>query len=253
MQLDPESKRAFQIIGGTAVALLAIGLIFSGRPGDAIYSGPPVVLEHTAEPEAEAVAEAPEDPVEQEAGEAEAVAEAPAEEAVEEEAVAEAPAEEAVEEEAAAEAPAEEAVEDETVAEAPAEDAVEEEAAAEAPAEEATEEPAPAVVAVAGDPAAGERVFRQCQACHQIGDGAANRVGPVLNDVIDRPAASIDGFRYSGAMEAAAADGLVWTVENLTQYLANPRGFVTGTSMAFAGLRSEGDIEDVIAYLATFE
>jgi S-disulfanyl-L-cysteine oxidoreductase SoxD len=158
----------------------------------------------------------------------------------------------------AEEAPADEAPAEEAVAEeAPAEEAPAEEAVAEeAPAEEAVAEEAPAeetAVALAGDAAAGERTFRQCQACHQVGEGAQNRVGPVLTGVLDRPAASVEGFRYSAPMQAAADEGLVWTAENLAAYLADPRGFVAGTSMSFAGVRSETDLENLIAYLATYE
>lgn len=129
------------------------------------------------------------------------------------------------------------------------------EAAPEAVTEAPAPEPEPEVLTAAVDPAlvaAGERVFRQCVACHQVGDGARNRVGPVLNGIVGSPAAQVEGFRYSRPMQQAAAAGLVWTEEALADYLANPRGAVAGTSMAFAGLRNEGDRDAVIAYLSTF-
>jgi cytochrome c2 len=99
--------------------------------------------------------------------------------------------------------------------------------------------------------AEGERVFRQCQACHQVGDGAQIRVGPHLNDVIGRQAGELEGFRYSPAMVQAGEEGLVWDEEALDAYLENPRAHVPGTSMAFAGLRQEGQREAVIEFLKT--
>lgn len=109
--------------------------------------------------------------------------------------------------------------------------------------------------AAAPDPelvARGEKVFKKCKACHQVGEGARNRTGPVLNGVMGRPAGAVEGFRYSKAMEAAAADGLVWTQETLGQFLAKPRGFLKGTKMSFAGLKKEEDRAAIAAYLSTF-
>jgi cytochrome c len=102
---------------------------------------------------------------------------------------------------------------------------------------------------IVGDAAAGERVFRRCQACHQIGEGAENGVGPILNGVVGRPAAAVEGFEYSDAMLEAGEAGLVWTVEELQAFLESPREHVPGTKMAFPGLRSEEQRNDVIAYL----
>jgi S-disulfanyl-L-cysteine oxidoreductase SoxD len=130
-----------------------------------------------------------------------------------------------------------------------AEPAPEEAAVEEAPAEPAAHaEPAEA----APDPelvAAGERLFRQCSACHQIGDGAVNRTGPLLNGIHGAPVASREGFRYSPALAGAGDSGMVWDDETLAGYLADPRGFIRGNRMAFAGLRSQEDIEAMIAYL----
>jgi cytochrome c len=115
----------------------------------------------------------------------------------------------------------------------------------EAPAAEAAE-PDPALVAQ------GEAAFRQCQACHQIGEGAANRVGPHLNGVMGRTAGSLDGFRYSPVMAEAGEGGLVWTSQTLHDFLANPRDYLRGTKMSFAGFRDESDIAAVTAYIATY-
>lgn len=103
-----------------------------------------------------------------------------------------------------------------------------------------------------GDAAAGEKVFRQCQACHMVGENAKNRVGPELNDVIGRTAGSLDDYKYSKAMMQAGENGLVWNEDTLSEYLAKPQAVVKGTKMAFAGLRKDEDVANVIAYLKTF-
>ncbi|GHA42482.1 hypothetical protein GCM10008927_03710 [Amylibacter ulvae] len=99
---------------------------------------------------------------------------------------------------------------------------------------------------------AGEKVFRKCKACHKVGEKAKNGVGPQLNGIVDRAAATVDGFSYSGAMKKAGEEGVVWNAENLTAYLQSPKGFVKGTKMSFAGLRKEKDVTAIIAYLSTF-
>ena len=103
-----------------------------------------------------------------------------------------------------------------------------------------------------GDAAEGEKVFRKCQACHQVGEGAENKVGPQLNGVIWRQIASVEGFAYSNVFQAFAEEGKVWTPEELAVFLEKPRDYAKGTKMAFAGLRKEEERADVIAYLATF-
>ena len=105
---------------------------------------------------------------------------------------------------------------------------------------------------ITGDAAKGEKVFRKCKACHAVGEDAKNKVGPLLNGIVDREAASEADFTYSPAMEQASADGLVWTAGQLDAFLEKPKEFVDGTKMAFAGLRKEQDRANVIAYLATF-
>ncbi len=97
--------------------------------------------------------------------------------------------------------------------------------------------------------AAGEKVFKRCAACHMVGEGAKNRVGPELTDVIGRTAGTVEDFKYSDAMIEAGANGLVWDHEQLAAYLENPKGMVPGTKMAFAGLKKEEDREAVVAYI----
>ena len=104
-----------------------------------------------------------------------------------------------------------------------------------------------------GDAAAGEKVFKKCKACHAVGDGAKNKVGPMLNGIVGNEIASVDGFKYSKAFKAKKEEGLVWTAEVLDEYLTKPKAYIKGTKMSFAGLKKEKQREDVIAYLNSFE
>lgn len=105
--------------------------------------------------------------------------------------------------------------------------------------------------AIDGDPAAGEQVFRTCSTCHNV-ESEQNKVGPHLINVIGRTPGTVEGFRYSRAMTEFGEAGNVWDVETIGAYLADPRGFVRGNRMAFVGLRTEEDVQNVIAYLAQF-
>lgn len=106
--------------------------------------------------------------------------------------------------------------------------------------------PDPALVA------AGEKVFRQCKACHQVGEGAVNRSGPQLNGIMGRVAGTVDGFRYSSVFGEFAEQGMVWNEETLSAFLTDPKAFAKGTKMSFRGIKSEDDLKAVEAYLATF-
>jgi cytochrome c len=106
--------------------------------------------------------------------------------------------------------------------------------------------------AVDGKPEDGAEVFKKCRACHEIGPGTHNKVGPVLTGIIGRRAGTIEGFAYSPANKKAGADGWVWTEEKLLQYLTNPRQAMPGNRMAFVGLADEQDRADLLAYLKTF-
>ncbi len=103
-----------------------------------------------------------------------------------------------------------------------------------------------------GDAEKGEKVFKKCKACHDVGEGAKNKVGPELNGVIGRTAGTVPDFGYSDAMVEAGAGGLVWNEETLEEYMKKPKDFIPGNKMSFAGLRKDDEIDDVIAYLATF-
>ncbi len=112
---------------------------------------------------------------------------------------------------------------------------------------------------MAQDAEKGEQVFRKCAACHQVGEDAKNRMGPILTGVVGRPAGSAEGFRYGKSMQAAAEAGLVWDEEAIFDYIADPTGFLRDylddsrarAKMTFK-LRAEEDRRDVIAYLAGF-
>lgn len=97
-----------------------------------------------------------------------------------------------------------------------------------------------------GDAKAGKKVFRKCKACHSVKEGK-NGAGPSLFGILGANAGQVEGFAYSSEM---VASGLVWDVETLTSFLAKPKDIVPGTSMAFAGLKKEAEIADVIAYIA---
>ncbi len=102
---------------------------------------------------------------------------------------------------------------------------------------------------MAQDSAAGEKVFAKCKICHQIGEGAKNMVGPVLNGVVGRKAGSYPGYHYSEANEKS---GITWDEAELKKYLKDPKGVVPGTKMVFPGLQSDDDVANVIAYLKQF-
>jgi cytochrome c len=103
--------------------------------------------------------------------------------------------------------------------------------------------------ASAQDAALGEKVFLKCKACHQIGEGAKNAVGPVLNGVVGRKAGTYPDYTYSDANKNS---GITWDEATLKEYLKNPRAKVPGTKMIFPGLPKDDDINNVIAYLKQF-
>lgn len=99
---------------------------------------------------------------------------------------------------------------------------------------------------VEGDPEAGQRVFNQCRACHQVGENARNLVGPVLNDLFGRESASVEDYNYSQAMQDY---DVTWQHETFRTYIKDPRGEVPGTKMVYPGLKDDEQITNLIAYL----
>lgn len=105
----------------------------------------------------------------------------------------------------------------------------------------------------AGDPEKGANVFKKCMACHAIGEGAKNKVGPELNGIVGRKMGSVEGFNYSDTLKQHNAAGEVWDAEKLNKYLQNPKGYLPGIKMVFAGLPKDSDRADLEAYLGQFD
>ncbi|WP_353186940.1 c-type cytochrome [Bosea sp. (in: a-proteobacteria)] len=103
--------------------------------------------------------------------------------------------------------------------------------------------------AAAQDAEAGQRAFNKCRACHQIGEGARNLVGPELNGLIGRHSGSVEGYSYSSANKNS---GLTWDEATFAEYIKDPKAKIPGTKMIFAGIRSEKEIADLTAFLKQF-
>ena len=104
--------------------------------------------------------------------------------------------------------------------------------------------------AAAQDAAAGQKIFNQCRACHQVGDKARNLVGPVLNGLFGRTAGTVEGYTYSAANKNS---GIVWDDATFRAYIKDPKAAIPGTKMVFPGIKDEQRITDLIAYLHTFD
>jgi cytochrome c2 len=108
-----------------------------------------------------------------------------------------------------------------------------------------------AVLLAAADPKAGENSAKKCLACHTFASGEANKVGPNLWSVVNRPIAAHEGYKYNDAMHSFAETAKTWTFDNLNTFLHDPKGTVPGTKMAFPGLKADAERANVIAYLRT--
>ncbi|MBI6633108.1 cytochrome c family protein [Pseudomonas paralactis] len=103
----------------------------------------------------------------------------------------------------------------------------------------------------AGDAEAGGKLFtKTCGGCHSIGEGARGGFGPQLNGIIGRPAGTTTDYQYSEAMKNS---GVVWTQEKLAAYIEDPKSVVSGTRMIFWGISDSQKIENILAYLETFQ
>ena len=102
----------------------------------------------------------------------------------------------------------------------------------------------------AGDPDAGQKVFLKCAACHKIGPGAKNGVGPTLNGLAGRKSGTVEGFAYSDANKNS---GITWGEAKFKEYITAPQKVVPGTKMTFPGLPNEADRDNVWAYLSQFK
>ncbi len=99
------------------------------------------------------------------------------------------------------------------------------------------------------DLAKGEAQFKKCASCHAIENGGANGIGPNLYGIVGNKHAAVPGFTYSGALEASASSGKVWDWQSMSAWLANPRQYIPGNKMSFAGISKPEDRANLIAYL----
>jgi len=116
-----------------------------------------------------------------------------------------------------------------------------------APAQAAPEVPLPELLAKA-DMAKGEAQSKKCGACHNLQEGAGTKIGPDLYGVVGRPVASMAGFGYSDAMKKKGGH---WTFDELFHFIKDPRGYVSGTAMTFAGIKDPQQRADLLVYLNT--
>ena len=105
-------------------------------------------------------------------------------------------------------------------------------------------------IANAQDLGAGEQSFRKCAPCHAVGDGATNKVGPVLNGLEGRKSGTVEGYSYSEANKKA---DITWNEASFKEYIQNPMQRVPGTKMAFAGIKNDKEIGDLWGYLKQFK
>ena len=104
--------------------------------------------------------------------------------------------------------------------------------------------------AAAQDLAAGENSFKKCLACHAVGEGAKNKVGPLLNGLEGRKSGTIEGYSYS---EANKNSGITWSKDTFLDYIKDPRAKIPGTKMIFPGIKNETEANNLWAYLASFD
>jgi cytochrome c len=105
-------------------------------------------------------------------------------------------------------------------------------------------------VAVAGDIAAGETVFKKCMTCHsKLGETAQNMLGPVLNGLKGRKSGSVPGYNYSDANKKS---GIVWDEGTFKEYIKDPKAKIPGTKMVFPGIKNETDADDLWSFIEQF-
>ena len=104
--------------------------------------------------------------------------------------------------------------------------------------------------ALAQDADAGKTSFNKCLACHAVGDGARNKVGPVLNGLDGRKSGTVEGYSYSDANKNS---GITWNKDAFLDYIKDPKAKIPGTKMVFAGIKNEKEAGDLWAYLVQFD
>jgi cytochrome c len=107
-----------------------------------------------------------------------------------------------------------------------------------------------ASAALAQDVAAGKTSFNKCMACHSIGDGAKNKVGPELNGLDGRKSGTAEGYSYSDANKNS---GITWNEAQFKEYIRDPKAKIPGTKMAFAGIKNDKEVNDLWAFLAQYD
>ena len=109
--------------------------------------------------------------------------------------------------------------------------------------------PLAAPVALAQDVAAGKTSFNKCMACHAVGEGAKNKVGPELNGLDGRHSGTAEGYSYSDANKNS---GITWNEAQFKDYIKDPKAKIPGTKMVFAGIKNEKEAGDLWAFLAQY-
>jgi cytochrome c len=104
--------------------------------------------------------------------------------------------------------------------------------------------------APAQDVAAGKTSFNKCLACHAVGEGAKNKVGPVLNGLAGRKSGTVEGYSYT---EANKNSGITWDEASFKDYIKDPKAKIPGTKMVFAGIKNEQEAGDLWAFLAQYD
>ncbi|WOH67306.1 cytochrome c-550 CycA [Bradyrhizobium sp. BWA-3-5] len=107
-----------------------------------------------------------------------------------------------------------------------------------------------ASAAMAQDAAAGKTSFNKCLACHAIGEGAKNKVGPELNGLDGRHSGTAPGYNYSDANKNS---GITWGKDVFLEYIKDPKAKIPGTKMVFAGIKNEKEANDLWAYVSSFD
>ena len=107
-----------------------------------------------------------------------------------------------------------------------------------------------ATAALAQDAAAGKTSFNKCMACHAIGEGAKNKVGPELNGLDGRKSGTAPDYSYSDANKNS---GITWNKDQFLEYIKDPKGKIPGTKMIFAGIKNEKELGDLWSYVSQFD